>query len=146
MSVFTLAISCLTRSNLPWFMHLPFQIPMRYCSLQHWTLLSPPDTFTIVCHFCFGSVSSFLVKLFLHSSLLVFWTPTDLGVCLSVSYLFAFSYRSWGSHVYNAEVVWHSLLQWTTFCQNSPPWPVHLGWPYMTWLIVSLSYTKLWSM
>ena len=31
----------------------------------------------------------------------------------------------------NTKVVCHSLLQWTTFCQNSPPWPVHLGWPYM---------------
>ena len=35
-------------------------------------------------------------------------------------YLFAFSYCSWGSRK-NAEVVWHSLLQWTMFCQNSPP-------------------------
>ena len=34
----------------------------------------------------------------------------------------------------------------TTFCQNSPPWPVSLGWPYMAWLIVSLSLTRLWSM
>ena len=24
-------------------------------------------------------------------------------------------------------MVCHSLLQWTTFCQNSPPWPVQLG-------------------
>ena len=31
-----------------------------------------------------------------------------------------------------------SLLQWTTFCQNSPPWPIHLGWPYTTWLLVLL--------
>ena len=35
--------------------------------------------------------------------------------------------------------VCHSLLQWATFCQNSPPWPNHLGWPYTAWLIVSLS-------
>ena len=42
------------------------------------------------------------------------------------------------------EVVCHSLLQWTMFYQNSPPWPVHLGWPYMAWFIVSLSYTELW--
>ena len=28
----------------------------------------------------------------------------------------------------------HSLLQWTTYCQTSPPWPVHLGWPHMAWL------------
>ena len=28
MSTFTLAISCLTTSNLPWFMHLTFQVPV----------------------------------------------------------------------------------------------------------------------
>ena len=26
-------------------------------------------------------------------------------------------------------MVCHSLLQWITFGQTSPPWPVHLGWP-----------------
>ena len=35
MSMFTLAISCLTTSNLPWFMDLTFQVPMQYCSLQY---------------------------------------------------------------------------------------------------------------
>ena len=30
--MFTLAISCLTTSNLPWFMDLIFQVPMQYCS------------------------------------------------------------------------------------------------------------------
>ena len=43
-------------------------------------------------------------------------------------------------------MVCHSLLQWTMFCQNSPPWPVHLPWPYIAWLIVSLNQTRLWSM
>ena len=43
-------------------------------------------------------------------------------------------------------MVCHSLLQWTTLCQNSPPWPIHLGWPYTAWLIISLSQTTLWSM
>ena len=37
-----------------------------------------------------------------------------------------------------AEVVCHSLLQWTTFHQNSPPWPVSLGWPYMTHCFIEL--------
>ena len=32
------------------------------------------------------------------------------------------------------------------FCQNSPLWPVHLGWPCTAWLIASLSYARLWSM
>ena len=35
MSTFTLAISCLTTSNLPGSMDLTFQFPMQYCSLQH---------------------------------------------------------------------------------------------------------------
>ena len=61
------------------------------------------------------------------------------GVHLSVSYLFAFSYCLWGSQGKNTEVVCHSLLQWTSFCQNSPPWPICLGWPYTAWL----SFTEL---
>ena len=43
-----------------------------------------------------------------------------LGVPPSVSYHFAFSYCSWGYQGKNTEVVCHSLLQWTTFHQNSP--------------------------
>ena len=51
-----------------------------------------------------------------------------------MSYTFAFSYCSWGSQGNNTEVVCDSLLQWTTFCQTSPLWPVCLGWPYLAWL------------
>jgi len=44
MLTFTLAIiSYITMSNLPWLMDLTFQFPMQYCSLEHWTLLSPAD-------------------------------------------------------------------------------------------------------
>ena len=60
--------------------------------------------------------------------------PTSDGVHLSVSYLFAFLYCSWSSQGKNTEVVCLSLLQWTTFCQTSPPWPVCLGWPHTAWL------------
>ena len=56
MSTFTLAISCLTNSNFPWFMELTFQGPMQYCYLQHLTLLSPPDTSTAERHFQFDSL------------------------------------------------------------------------------------------
>ena len=71
----------------------------------------------------------FTLALSIHS----FWSyfSTDLQehvghllaweVHLSVSYLFAFSYCSWGSQGQNTKVVYHSLLQWTTFCLNSPP-------------------------
>ena len=40
MPVFILTISSLTTSNLPWFMDLTFQVPMHYCSLQHWNFTS----------------------------------------------------------------------------------------------------------
>ena len=79
MSMFTLAISCLTTSNLPWFMDLTFQVPMQYCSLQHQTLLTSPATSTNGHCFCLGSVSSFFLKLFLRSSPVAYWAPIDLG-------------------------------------------------------------------
>ena len=79
MLTFTLAISCLTTSNFPWFMDLTFQVPMQYCSLQHWTLLPSPVTSTAGCCFCFGSVSFFFLELFLHWSPVAYWAPTDLG-------------------------------------------------------------------
>ena len=79
MLMFTLAISYLTTSNLPWFMDLTFQVSMQYCSLQHWTLLPSPVTSTTGCRFCFGSVSSFFLELFLHWAPIAYWAPTDLG-------------------------------------------------------------------
>ena len=89
----------------------------------------------------------FALAPYLHS----FWSnfSTDLqyqvghlatwGVHLSESCLFAFSYCSWGSQGKNTEVVCQSLLQWTTFCQTSAPWPIRLGWPHTAWL----SFTEL---
>ena len=78
MSMFTLAISCLTTSNLPWFMDLTFQVPMQYCSLQHQILLLSPVTSTTGYCFCFGSIPSFYLELFLHWSLVAYWAPTNL--------------------------------------------------------------------
>ena len=51
---------------------------MQYCSLQHWTLLSPPDTSITGCHFLFGPDSSFLLELFILFFPVAYWTPTDL--------------------------------------------------------------------
>ena len=77
--MFILAISCLTPSNLPWFMDLTFQVPTHYCILQHWTLLPSPVTSTTGHCFCFGSISSFFLELFLHWSPVAYWASTDLG-------------------------------------------------------------------
>ena len=91
MSTFTLAISRLTTSSLPWFMNLTFQVPMQYCALQHRTLLPPPVISTTQCWFCFGSVSSFFLELFLHWSPLAYWARTDLGrSCFSVLFFCLF--------------------------------------------------------
>ena len=79
MSMFTLAISCLTTSNLPWFMDLTFQVPMQYCSLQHRTLLPSPVTSTTGCCFHFGSISTLFLELFLHSSPVAYWAPSNQG-------------------------------------------------------------------
>ena len=79
MSMFTLAISYLTTSNLLWFMDLTFQVPMQYCSWKYQTLLPSPVISTTGCCFCFGSISSFFLELFFHWSLLAHWAPTNLG-------------------------------------------------------------------
>ena len=134
MLTFTLAISCLTTSSLPWFMDLTFQIPMQYCCLQHRTLLLSPVPATTGYCFCFGSIPSFFLELFLHWSPVAYWAFSTWGVHLSVSYVFAFSYYPWGSQGKNTELVWHSFFLWTIFCQNSSPRPFHLGWPNMAWL------------
>ena len=73
MSTFTLAISCFTTSNLPWFMDLKFQVPMQYGSLQHQTLLLSPVTSTAGYCVCFGSIPSFFLELFLHWSPVFYW-------------------------------------------------------------------------
>ena len=102
---------------------------------------SPSDTSTTERPFHLGPTSSFFLRLFLCSSSVVYWTPTDRG-----SHLFAFSYCSWGSWGKNTGVICHSLLHWTMFWQNSPAWLVCLGWACRPWLIASLCYTRLWSM
>ena len=94
---------------------------------------------------CFVFISSFFLKLFLHWSPVAYGTPTSMEIS-SFSAFFAFSYCSWDYQGKNTEVICYSLLQWTTFCHNSLPWPIHLGWPFTAWLIVSLSYRRLWSM
>ena len=137
--MFTLASSFLTTCNLPWFMDLTFHVPMQYCCLQHRTLpLSPIIVTTVYC-FCFGFVSSFFLELFFPWSPVAYWHLPTWGVPLSVSYHLAFSHCLWGSQGKHTEVVCHSLLQWTTFCQTSPPWPAHPGWPHTAWL----SFTEL---
>ena len=134
MSTFTLVISCLTTSNLPWFMDLTFQVLMQYCSLQHGTLLLSPVTSSTGYCFCFGSIPSFFLELFLHWSPVAYWAPTDLWSSSQYPTILPFHTVHGILKARILKWVCHSLLQWTTFCQTSPPWPAHLGWPHTAWL------------
>ena len=145
MSMFTLAIYCLTTSNLPSFMDLTFQVPMQYCSLQHRILLPSPVTSTTGCCFLFGSVSLFFLELFLHSSPVAYWAPTDLGssfssvisFCLFLLFMGFYRQECWSSlpFFYPVDQVLSELSTMTR-----PSWMALHG---MTHSIIELD--RLWS-
>ena len=127
--MFTLAISCLTTSNLPWFMGLTFQVPVQYCSLQHQTLLYftlSPVSSTTGCCFCFGSISSFFLELFFHCSPVAYWAPTDLGsssfsvlsFCLFILFM-GFSRQEYWSGLPFPSPVDHVLSELSTMTRPS---------------------------
>ena len=97
-----------------------------------------------------GGEDSLEKEMATHSSILAWRIPwaEEPGGLLSVgsqsqTWLtdwLSLSYSLWGSHGKCTGMVRHFLFQWITFCQNSPLWSVHIGWPYMAWLIASPSY------
>ena len=138
MPIFTLAISCLTTCNLPWFMDLTFQVPMQYCSVQHQTWLPSPVASTTGCYCYFGSFSSLFLELFLHWSPVEYWAPTDLGssyfsvlsFCLFILFM-GFSRKEYWSGLPIPSPVDHVLSEVSTM--------TCLGWPYTACFTVSLS-------
>ena len=141
--MFTLAISCLTTSSIT-LIHGP-NIPGSYVILF---FIASNFTLTITHIHNWVWFLLWLNLLILSGSTSPLFSSTVLDTYWPGEFIFQcpISYGSWGSQGKNSEVVCHSLLQWATFLQNSPPWPTHLGWPYTAWLIASLSYTRLWSM
>ena len=124
MLMFTLAISFLTISNLPWFMDLTFQLPVQYCS--HWTLLPSPVTSLTRCCFCFGSIPSFFLELFLHWFPVAYWGPTNLrsssfsilSFCLFILFL-GFSRQEYWSGLPFPSPVDHILSELSTMTRPS---------------------------
>ena len=140
--MFILAISWLITSNLSWFLDLTLQVPIQYDSLQHQPLLLSPVTSTTRQCSCFGSVSSFFLELFLLSSPVVYWAPTDLGNFIFQCPIFLPFHTA--HVVLKATMLKGFAIPFSSgpcFCQNSPEWSVHLAWPYtqgFVLLIVSI--------
>ena len=149
MLMFTLAVSCFTSVNLPWFMDLTFQVPVQYC------LYSIRLYFHHQSHLQLGFVSLWLHPFILSGVISPLFSSSILGTYRPGEFIFqyhiffSFSYCSWGSQGKNIEVVCYSLLQWTMFCQNSPPWPITFAAPCVaTWLAphsMAHSFTELQS-
>ena len=100
--MFRLVIFCLTTSNLPSFMNQTFQVPMKYHSLQHHTLLLSIVISTVRCFFFLW------LHLFLYIDFQKHIGPQPTWrVDFSVSYLFGFSYCSWSFQSKNIERVFH---------------------------------------
>ena len=133
MLMFTLVISYSTTSNLPWFMDLTFQVPMQYCSLQHRTLHLSPVTSTAGYCFCFGSIPSFFLELFLHWSPVACWAPNDLGsssfskllFCLFILFM-GFSWQEYWSVLPFPSPVDHMLSDLSTM--TCPCWVAPQAW------------------
>ena len=130
MSISTLAI-CLTTSNLSWFMDQTFLVPMQYCSLKHQILLPSPVTSTTGHCFLFGFVSSFSLELFLYSSPVAYWAPTDhgrssfsvLSFCLFIMFM-GFSRQGYWSGLPFPSPVDHVLSELSTMTHlfGGPTW------------------------
>jgi len=78
---------------------------MQYCSLQHQTLLSPPDTSTTGHHYHFGTAASFFLELLvfaLCSSRVAYRTSSNLGgsssSVISFCLFIPFTGFSWQEH------------------------------------------------
>ena len=102
---------------------------MQYCSLQHQTLLLSPVPSTAACFvlfYCFGSIPSFFLELFLHSSPVAYWAATDLGsssfsvlsFCLFILFM-GFSRQEYWSGLPSPSPVDHSLSDLSTMSQPS---------------------------
>ena len=98
--------SCVSGSWVSAFTRMDF-------SLQHWTLLPSPVTSKTGCCFCFGSISSFFLKLFLHWSPVGYWAPTNPGIQLSaLSFCLFILFMGFSRHEYWNGLTFPSPLDW----------------------------------
>ena len=106
---------------------------MQHCSLQHQTLLLSPVTSTTGYYFCFGSIPSFFLELFLLWSPVAYWAPADLGsssfsilsFCLFILFM-GFSRQEYWSGLPFPSPVDHILSDLSTMTR--PSWVAPRAW------------------
>ena len=113
--------------------------------LQHRTFLLLPVTSTTGCCFNFGSFSSFFLEIFLHSSSVAYWVPTDLGsssfsvlsFCLFILFM-TFSRQEYWSGLSFPSPVDHTFSELSTM--------THPSWVALHGTVHSFTeLDKLWS-
>ena len=122
---------------------------MKYCFLQNQVLFSSPDRSTTEHHISFGQGTSFFLQLLvvaLHSFSVAYWALSNLGAHLLVSYLFAFSYCSWGSHSMNRGVGCPSSSREPHFLRSLhyDLSVLHSRWTYMRHAIQGMAHKLHW--
>ena len=141
-----------------------FQVPMQYCFLQHRTLLLSPVTSTAGYSFCFGSIPSFFLELFLHWFPVAYWALTDLesfsfsilSFCLFILFMGFSRQEYWGGFPFPSPVdhilsdlstmtrpSWVAPRAWLSFIELDKA--VVLGW--LDWLVFcdyGFSVSALW--
>ena len=144
MSLFTLAISCLTTSNLPWFIDLIFQVSIWYCSLQLGL-----NAFTTRCIHSWASFPFWLRLFILSGAIFLAFASSILDTYWSGGLIFK-------CHIFLPFHTVHVFLKARMLKWFDVPFShgscfvrtLHhdLKWPCTSWLIVWFSYTRLWSL
>ena len=132
----------------------PFQFAMIYgpnipssyaiCSLHHWTLPPSRVTSTTGCCFCFGSISSFFLELYLHLSPAAYWEPISLGgssfsvlsFCLFILFVGCSKQEYWSDLPFPSPVD-HILSELSTMTHPSRV-ALQLRWAYMAHSFIEL--------
>ena len=146
MSMFILAISCLTTSNLLWFTDLTFQVSIHIVlysiklAFHHQTQPQPQRRVIsalgqmLLSFWCFFLAVLVIV---LPSPSVAYWTSSILGVGDSSSRVLSFCLFILFMGVFMARI-----LEWVAIpsfgeaqCQDSSPWLTCLRWPCTAWVI-----------
>ena len=117
-------------------MDLIFQVPMQYCSLQHWTLLPSSVTSTTGCCFCFWLhlfILSGVISPLISSSIWGTYQPGEFIFQCPIFLPFHTVHGVLKARIKKwfaiPSLVGHLLSELSTM-------PVCLGWPYRACLIV----------